>query len=821
MTSSSKYMPAVAAAIVLPGLLLVPEARLSAQALEEVVVTARRVAESLQEVPISIVAFSGDELALRGIERGEDMMMAVPNVVMTGAGLTTSSSDITIRGMPNVGIYLDGVAQSSTGLLQSSFVELERMEVLRGPQGTLFGRNSNGGAIQLITKRPAAEFGARVKAEFGEYSRQDLSAAIDLPLSDTLLSKFTIGSYTQDGQVCSLTVPACYGGKDDEVFRADFLWTPSEDFDLRVAYDYQRTESSDRKAVLFTNPNHVRIAALNIAANGLAMGAFSPETTNLIEDHLPITEYTQRSHEPGFPGGEVGKWETKGDGPENGISTDFDALTVTFNWDITDNISLESISAWWEKQGHNYRDIRGAEVIEAVEDDVYTWDQVVSQEFHLTGVTDSGRITWLAGLWYQDYDDRNVNYRWPVPWARQVGQPGPGCRAGTIAEVQAYVRNPANWNVGHTDYGAVQIAGGSLATFVPTTGMPPSGPACDGDPIGEENQDYALFGEVGFALSDRLNLALGVRWSDRDATNVAFDRTGVPGSAIKPDLPGPIVGDVWAASVVSKTDEPDASVWFTPKVSLDYQWTDDVMVYGSYAEGFTSAEVTVSGTAGVVEVDPETVETIEFGIHSDWLDGTLRFNGSIFFTDWVNIRTSINPTDPITGQVITAAVEITGGNAEASGIDMDLTWRPSENWYVNVGVGLLDTEYKDLGPDVPISEGQRFPNAPDLMYTVTAQYDWNLTSGSQLSLRGDYRYMDEYVMHSRLSAQVLQPGCGLSSARLTYQPASQEWSAYLYGSNLADKQYWNSGFVGGAGGLFLAQLGPRQEYGAGLTFFFD
>ena len=209
------------------------------------------------------------------------------------------------------------------------------------------------------------------------------------------------------------------------------------------------------------------------------------------------------------------------------------------------------------------------------------------------------------------------------------------------------------------------------------------------------------------------------------------------------------------------------------------------------------------------------------GIHSDWMDGRLRFNGGVFFTDWVNIRTSINPIDPITGDVIPTAVTITGGNGEASGLDAELIWRPTDSWYVSAAIGLLETQYKELIPGVPVNEGQRFPNAPDYSYTLAAQYDWNLPGGGQVSLRGDYRYMDDYVMHPHASAQLLQPGFGISSARLTYEPASQQWSAYAYGSNLGNVRFWNSGFIGRAGGLFLAQLGPRQEFGAGLSFNFD
>jgi iron complex outermembrane receptor protein len=792
--------------------------------LEEIVVSARRVEESLQDVPISVAAFTSNDLEVRGIERGEDLMVAVPNVVVGGSGLSTSSSSIVIRGMPNVGLYLDGVAQNSSGLLQSNLLELERVEVLRGPQGTLFGRNSNGGAIQLISKRPANEFGARVKAEFGEFNRQDLSAAIDVPISDTFLTKFTAGQYSQDGQICSLSVPNCYGGKDDTAFRADTLWTPSESFNLRVSYDYQRTRSSDRKAVVFTNPNHVRIAALNVAANGCATNAFSAQTTQLVCPWLfGVTEYSARTHEAGYPGGEVGEWQTRGDGPEDGIRTDFDQLTVTFNWDINDTIALESISAWWTKDQRAYRDIRGAQVTEGVEDDSYSKDKVWSQEFHLTGSFGEGRYTWLAGMWYQGAESWDALYRWPTPWARQPDGPDANCTPDIIPELQSYVRDPANWDLGWTTYvagGTPGTAGSTLANWT-AQGIPPS--ACFADPTRDKGTDQAIFGELDISLTDRLNMTLGVRWSDRDETGYRYSRAGVPGTAIKPAYPGPIVGDVWAAVVTEVDPDPDTSVWFTPKVSLDYQWTDDLMVYASYSEGFTAADVEFNTTANqFVETDPEVVKTVEFGIHSDWMNGRLRFNGSLFFTDWENIRTSVNPPDPNNpGQVLLSPLTITGGNAEASGFEGEITWQVNDAFRFNAAVGLLDTKYIELIPGVPVDEGQRFPYAPDLTYNFGGQYEWGLDNGGTLTLRADYRFMDDYVMHERNTAQLLQEGFALSSARLTYEHSSQDWSAYVYGNNLGDKRYWNSGFIGGNGGLFLAQIGAPQEFGAGFTFNFD
>ena len=814
-------LPFAMCALALAGSLVFSDVHAQERALEEIVVTSRRVEENLQDVPISVVALSGEELEARGFERGEDMMNALPNVVIAGSTSHASSSDITIRGMPNVGIYLDGVAQSSIGLLQTRLVELERVEVLRGPQGALFGRNSNGGAVQMITKRPSREFGVRIKTELGEYARRDLTAVVDAPVSDTLLTKFQAGLFNQDGQICSVTADACYGGSDDEVFRADFVWDNGGRIDLRLAYDIQRTRSSDRRGIIFVNPFYVQIAAVNVAASNPAFRS----------EHFPITHYTPATHEAGYPGGEVGRWETKDNSPEDATSIDYQALTLFVNWDITDSISLESTSAWWEKETFSYRNFRSAEFVSNVNTNYVSWDRVWSQQLMMRGTAFNGRVTYLAGLWYQDYDERDVVYRWPAPWARSVElatapPPLPGCRPDAIPEVVAWVRDPANWDVGFIDYSTIDsltdpATRNYLGRWLPNAGMPFGGPACDADPLRDDNQDYSLFGEVGFAITDRLNLILGFRWSDRQATDYVYSRAGVPGTAHRSATPGPIMGDVWAANLVRSTEEPGTSVWFTPKVSIDYHWTDDVMLYASYAEGFTAAQVDITGAVGRTEIDPEIVETIELGIHSYWLDRRLRFNGSVFFTDWVNIRTSVNPIDPITGRIIAATVIITGGNAEASGAEAELVWRPTDNWDISAGLGYLNTEYKELIPGVPVAEGQRFPFAPEFSFNLSSEYRWSLAGGALLSLRGDYRHMGDYMMHARQSAQLLQDGFGITSARVTYQPPSGNWSVYVYGSNLGDERYWNSGLIGSGGGLFIGQLGPRREIGAGVRVDFD
>jgi len=147
--------------------------------LEEIIVTAQRRETNLQQTPISIQTFSAEDLELSGIEQGRDLGIMVPNVILN-PGVGGAQSDFYIRGLPGVGIYLDGVWQGGFGFQQTNFAEMERVEVLRGPQGTLFGRNTNGGAVNMITRRPGDEFGARVNMDVGEFNRRDFSLAVDL-----------------------------------------------------------------------------------------------------------------------------------------------------------------------------------------------------------------------------------------------------------------------------------------------------------------------------------------------------------------------------------------------------------------------------------------------------------------------------------------------------------------------------------------------------------------------------------------------------------------------------------------------------------------
>ena len=175
---------------------------------------------------------------MRGLQNVENLNATVPNLsVMGGAGgAGTSATSFRVRGIPGVGVYVDGVYQVSTaGMLTEEFVDLDRLEVLRGPQGTLFGRESIGGALRIFTKRPADEFGATFKATLGTYDRHDAIVTANLPFSENVKTKFTYADANRDGYITSRSTGQTGGGIDQTTLNLDTLWTPTDKLDIRVA----------------------------------------------------------------------------------------------------------------------------------------------------------------------------------------------------------------------------------------------------------------------------------------------------------------------------------------------------------------------------------------------------------------------------------------------------------------------------------------------------------------------------------------------------------------------------------------------------------
>ena len=236
--------------------------------LEEIIVTATRRETDLQSTPLSVAAFTAEQLELGGITNGRDLGIMVPNVVLN-PGTGGAQSQFYIRGLPGVGLYVDGVWQDGFGFQQMNFSEMERVEVLRGPQGTLFGRNTNGGAVNMTTRLPADEFGARVKLDVGDYNRRDASLAVDVPITESLKTKFMMATAKNDGFIEGLTTPWDFGSQDDTIYRADILWEPADAFSLRFTYNDEQKRGTDPKIHRMTRYDNSKLYALQHHARRL------------------------------------------------------------------------------------------------------------------------------------------------------------------------------------------------------------------------------------------------------------------------------------------------------------------------------------------------------------------------------------------------------------------------------------------------------------------------------------------------------------------------------------------------------------------------
>ncbi len=785
-----------------------PVAALAQAVLEEVVVTARRYEESLQDLPIAAQSFSEEEMRMRGIDSGRDLNVLVPNVVVAGGGNGQADSVAIMRGIPGVGIYLDGVWQGGRGLLQTNFVEMERIEVLRGPQGTLFGRNTNGGAIQYVSRKPGEEFAATFDVAMGTYSRRDIKGSIDLPLSDTFLTKFSAARLERDGYIKSLATTrpdTAYGAQDDTLLRGDFLWRPTDRLEARLTANSIDQFSTDARQVRVSNPMHRHLQAYNALIT-------NPDF------RIPGGPFTREQYEPEYPGGVVGKWESRSNMPDDGILHKVEDYTLTVEWDINDTLHLRAITADRNRVSRQLTDWDSMEIVILTDDRNYD-DSLFSQEFHLTGSALDGRLTFLAGAYYSDENNKFRHYRWANNEFHELDENGVVVvnqeRLNYVRNIGLATNNPA------------------LANYSPLTSVYA---ATNYRWTEDSVQDKAIFGEVTFDITERLIATVGMRWSERDDKTTTYDADPNSGAFLidPPEFGGGHgPGNIFTGTVSEVQVLPDFGTHFTPKVSLSYHLNEEIMIYGSYAEGFTQGDISFSTFNNFfVELEPEVVSTYEIGLRSDWLGNRLRFNANVFTSDWDGLRVPILPVDPVTGESLPFPYNTDEGAAEAWGIEAELVWQATNNLLVNANLGKLRTKYLAVGdPQTsPLRVGAPFQYAPEYSGSVGIQYDRSLASGAELTLRADYGWIDEYQRDAAVQRQPIaadgsnkpEPAYGLLNVRLRYTAPDGRWSASVFGTNLTDERYVNGGFdARDPFGLDYVLVGRPREAGASLQFHFD
>jgi len=747
-------------------------------ALEEITVTARKREENLQNTPVAISAFSASELEHRQISSSDQLADITPNLTFDSYAPSSgqnASSQIYIRGIgqsdftavtdPGVGLYVDGVyyARSFGGTLD--FLDLERIEILRGPQGSLFGRNTIGGAIALHTKRPDAELAGSIELQLGDDDKRYVTADVNVPLADGFYSKFSVTSRKRDGYVDRVQLAARQisgtaaptdgsdlGDDDSRSARASFVWEASENLDFFLSLDYTDEDENGAPATSMglndeqTFPSHTNRFENGLAGLGncpLAPPPTAPGPANSTNNNFMCLNDTWRRD----PFQSEGTAEVTSELTMWGIS-------LETNWAVGDTMNIKSITAFRDIDAYSARDADGTPYRVFHTQDPFEQDQF-SQELQFSGATEA--LKWLVGVYYFEEEAENPNpVQFPLP---------------TIGAI---------------------ISGGRV-----------------------DNDNYAVFGQLTYNLTYQWALTAGIRYTDETKRFFPFSFAdgfyvqGGPGSPFVRYLDCPTGAEAGCAGVPGRlfTDgdrlipEGEYTREFddvTPMLNLAYQANEDVLLYVSYSEGFKSGgfdqRFNVAFPQGPTSFEPETAKTFELGMKSTWLDNSLRLNASAFSTDYEDIQIIVRQGF--------APITFNAGEADIQGIELEATWIPNSAWIIQANLGVLDAEYTSLDASVQtvgISINHSLPQISDLSGNLGIAYTGQIGQWS-VTPRVDWSYTDDVFNNAVNTPQLFQESHDLINAALIIESEDGNWEFRLAGRNLGDETILVSGASGYATG---------------------
>ena len=636
-------------------------ARAQQQTLENVTVTAQRVVQQLQDVPMSVQAISMQQMQIQGIQ--------IPRVHGHGAqsvcgrrrhhGIDTA---VSIRGINEVGLYVDGVWQPSQGQQYSSIVQMQRVEILYGPQGTLFGRNTNGGAINYVTVPPADKFGIHGSFEIGDFHRRFGDFSVDVPLSDTLLTKWTAAFHNQGGWAKSVVNQKWYGGNKTETFRGDVLWQPSESFSVRVTAEKDNiVQSPDyiiRDYPTYKYEDLQDPYAYDIALMNPAFGPFPACRPRRWTARIPNGSAASTSAAAQAPGHSItnlsgtlraatsahGKtrWSSQRTRPgwmrQN--------LTATVTWNINPHLTFTNLASYIDDKTM----IGDNNLLEPMQ----AWYQLRpgdssywQEEAHLTGDLFDNAVNYLLGFYYLRTNTLGRTYSWAYTEFYQRVDSNPIINNGNYPVLDQNLMNfihqwgvlNANTPIGQTiDPYLNQTYAQLESVWKPDLGTSGGGPTGPRDGIGDStNNDYSVFLNATWHITPALDLQGGLRAAWNDGTSDTYTATGGFMTVLTPANGGGVgPGCILCEGTLQRSSNPyPGGLTFTPMATATYHWTPDINTYVRYAQGYTTPEVQFnSGLQKYINLASETVTDYEAGLRADWLNHRLRTNLTGYYFDW-------------------------------------------------------------------------------------------------------------------------------------------------------------------------------------------
>ena len=695
---------------------------------EEVIVTARRREETLQGVPVAVTALGEERLEQTGATDITALQQQTPNATVQIARGSNSTLISFIRGVgqqdplwgfePGVGLYIDDVYVARPQGAVLDIFDINRIEVLRGPQGTLYGRNTIGGAIKYVTNRLGQEPDFEAAVTLGSYRQADVVVSGDAPITDTISVGGAFARYTRDGFGENTNLGEDQYNRDVTAWRLSTEWTPTADLFFRLAYDRVEDDS---------NPRHGHREVPS------TVGGFLP----------PADVYDTQA---GITG-------------EQRVVTE--GLSLTGEWYVNDWLTLRSITAQRRGDTATVIDFDQTPLPYLDVPAIYS-DTQFSQE--VQALFEGDRWSGVAGIFYLD----------------------------------------------STAAGVFDTIAGNLGVAIAAAGS-------------VDTTSWSVFGDFSYDLTDRLEISVGGRWTQDDKTGDVYRAffLGATRSPLTGGTPRPVFA--------TRTDYTASETFerFTPRLSVSYDFSDDLSGYASYSQGFKSGGWDMRGDAFLTPqtvngYDPEVVDTFEIGLKGTLAD-RIRFSSAAFYSAYEDqqITSQVVATLPATG---IASIVDNVGSSTIYGAEFEATAFISENLTAFLSYGYLHAEFDEFitfvtGSPVDISDTRVFQNSPEHTVYLGATWTQPLFQG-ELAVTPSLSYRSDYHLFEAADPILDQEAYTLVDLAAIWDSPNGVWSVGFNGRNLTDERYRVGGysFPGATfNNSISAFYGPPRTFSVTLT----
>ncbi len=808
--------------------------------LEEIVVTAQKRAENVQDVPIAISAFTAEALKERAVTSVAALSNISPNVTLDAGTPFSGSAYVLsayIRGIgandfafnidPGVGTYLDGVYLARSIGANQELGDVERIEVLKGPQGTLFGRNTIGGAISIVTHDPGKEFRFKGDVTTGRYNFLQVKGTVDLPISESLSSSVAFAMKNRQGYMKRIAFPGASnfastpvtnykaagynniglgreGGDNSWSTRGKIKWDNSSGFKLTLSADYTNVDQAQvANKVIATTPavfggtyNCAIAEPVPVGTNcgggppsfaylggigGLNSLFDNPTVYGVNSDTNPTNN--RLPYDNRFVTGDLDTTYANGNNYSKLKNYGFTGIV---DYDLNDGLSFKSITAYRKIDWDVGTDLDGSP-LNFLHTSFTTKQKQFSQEFQLNGRAVEDKLNYVIGAYYFQESGNLHDYV-------------------TFAE------------------GLLQVDG----------------------PNDLSTKNFAFFGQLDYKFTDQLSITLGGRYTKEDKEFEGFqsDANGLtykilnflaginqgppPCASIKPISDAcriaagfPNAGQPLRYYVAGTQKKKFNN--FSPKIGLQYRPTDDVMLYGSWSKGYKTGGWTTrlsNPLPTAPDFDEEKATTWEVGVKSTLIERMLQVNAALFTTKYSGIQLNFQ-------QGVSPTIQ-NAGDARIRGFEVEVTAAPAEGFLITGSVGYLDAKYTNVLVPARVAAnpfqagvlpGGELPKTPKLKFNISPRYEFDLGGNGSVVLLADYTHSASLWNDTERAYLLKRPATDLLNGSITYK-AEEHWDFTLGMTNITNERYLVTGQAQIAGGQFYGTYSrPREWYAKiGVSF---